>query len=93
MSDMLKSTFGKGEIIFEKHVEERNEGVNYIVDTYDDTLYIYYTIDRREPMVSVDAIELRKRIESDKLNTYQFTKEAFVQCEKFFKELNNGVVA
>lgn len=93
MSNILKSMFGKDKVIFENHVEVRKEKVDYIVDTYDDTMYIYYTTDRREPVGLLDAVELKRRIESDELNTYQFTKEAYAQCEEFFKKLNNSVVA
>ena len=91
MSKILKALFPKKEVIFEKE-EIVKESVNYIVDTYDDETYIYYTTDRREPIGIVDAMELKAHIESDILNTYKFTKEAYAQCEEYFRAINKKVV-
>ena len=60
------------------------KSMEYIIDTFDDDTYMCYCEERRVPIYVVDAQGLRRLVESDKINTYKFTKRAYAQCEHYF---------
>ena len=81
----LKSIFkGENLEVFKLLMPTNTEKRNYIVDTYLDDMYVCVPDNNYVLSRTYSAEDLRHAIESDNVNEYRFTKEAYAQCKEYF---------
>lgn len=84
----LKSIFkGKNLEVFKLVMPTNTEKRNYVVDTYLDDMYVCVPDNNYVLARTCDAEGLRHIVESDDVNEYKFTKEAYSRCEEYFSDI------
>lgn len=81
----LKSIF-KGEKleVFKLVMPASAEKRTYVIETYLDNMYMCVPNNNYMLARTYSAEDLRHAIESDNVNEYKFTKEAYAQCKEYF---------
>ena len=81
----LKSIF-KGEKleVFKLVIPTSAEKRTYVIETYLDNMYMCVPNNNYMLARTYSAEGLRQIVESDDVNEYKFTKEAYAQCKEYF---------